>query len=352
VPRDIRENLIRGRNINDIYPVARGLLDQVGVRQSSRAGDVLVAPGPVFTSYARPAERVLFDPVRDANPFFHLMESLWMLAGSADARWLDRYVSDFSARYAETDGHVWGGYGRRWRDWFRKNSSTLGGPRLDQLVEVVRLLRKDPTDRRVVIQMWDASEDLGADRRDVPCNTQCYPRVRESLEVRGGDLCVEKVLDLTVICRSNDVVWGAYGANAVHFSVLQEYLAHCVGVEVGVMYQVSNNWHGYVDVLAKKPAPVTSEDPYFRGEVVPLKMFQTQQDFVDADLRAFVARPCDEDHRYHNEWFRKVAAPVAISHRFHREKNREAALFWADVIAAPDWRRACLEWLQRRYVKK
>jgi thymidylate synthase len=55
------------------------------------------------------------------------------------------------------------------------------------------------------------------------------------------------VLDLTVLCRSNDVVWGAYGANAVHFSVLQEYLAGRIGVDVGVMYQFSNNYHGYVD---------------------------------------------------------------------------------------------------------
>jgi hypothetical protein len=51
--------------------------------QGSRAGDVLVAPHPVMSVTSIPTERVLFDPARDANPFFHLFESLWMLAGGA-----------------------------------------------------------------------------------------------------------------------------------------------------------------------------------------------------------------------------------------------------------------------------
>lgn len=347
--------VISGRNVNDIYPVARGLLDEVGVRSLSRAGEVLVAPFPVCTVYERPTERVLFDSHRDANPFFHLMESLWMLSGSDDGRWLDRYVSDFSSRYAEEDGSVWGAYGHRWRRHFGKfiESDTGIGvlsdwEPLDQLTKVIELLRKDPMDRRAVIQMWDAETDLGAAKRDVPCNTQCYPRIVETRETRGGELCVDRVLDLTILCRSNDVIWGAYGANCVHFSVLQEYLAAAIGVGVGKLYQFSNNWHGYVDVLQKKPVRRES-DPYFLGEVATWPMF-ARPDRADADILRFVTDPLGDYNldTWGNPWFANTAFPMAAAHDCWKHGEKDAALAWAERVDATDWRRAAIEWLQRR----
>jgi hypothetical protein len=55
-----------------------------GIAKPSRVGDVLVMPRPIMTEYADPTNRVLFSPMRDANPFFHVMETLWMLAGRND----------------------------------------------------------------------------------------------------------------------------------------------------------------------------------------------------------------------------------------------------------------------------
>jgi hypothetical protein len=72
---------INGKNVNELW--ARGLhtLKTFGIESDSRAGRVLVMQTPVTSVYRNPCERVLMDPLRDANPFFHLMESLWMLAG-------------------------------------------------------------------------------------------------------------------------------------------------------------------------------------------------------------------------------------------------------------------------------
>ena len=92
--------VIHARNVNDAWPQAIHLVADAGVMQETRAGSAMVVPHPVATVYAKPAERVLFDPVRDANPIFHHFEALWMLAGRDDADWLDRFVSDFSARFA------------------------------------------------------------------------------------------------------------------------------------------------------------------------------------------------------------------------------------------------------------
>ena len=57
------------------------LLKTSGILNDSRNGRVVQAPGPVASVYRNPLERVVFSPLRDANPFFHLYEALWMLAG-------------------------------------------------------------------------------------------------------------------------------------------------------------------------------------------------------------------------------------------------------------------------------
>ena len=81
-------------------------------RQESRNGPVLVSPGPVLTEYEFPMERVLINPRRDANPVFHLMEAIWMIAGGRDVSFLLPFNEKFG-QYAEPDGNVWGAYGYR-----------------------------------------------------------------------------------------------------------------------------------------------------------------------------------------------------------------------------------------------
>src|ERR1044072_3080995 len=284
--------LINAVNVNDAYLKGLELLHRVGEESDSRAGRVLVAPMPVVTSYLNPTQRVLFDKSRDANPFFHLMESLWMLAGQNDARWLDQFVGDFSARFGEKDGIQHGAYGYRWRHAFG----------FDQLTEVIKKLKANPSDRQAVIQMWDCSDydDLMGDWKDRPCNTHIY------LRMRRGD--VSWFLDITVCCRSNDVIWGAYGANAVHFSVLQEDLAKRIGDDghVGNYYQLSNNFHEYVDVLSKmhpSPSSMFKYLPDGRGST-PIV---TNPQHFDSDVLAFVKglRPT-----FANGFFPLVAVPM------------------------------------------
>jgi thymidylate synthase len=188
------------RNVNDAYSRGISFLRTKGEVKDSRAGKVLVAPAPVTTVYDRPWERVLFCPRRDANPLFHLFEALWLLAGRRDGHWLDLFVRDFSSRFAEDDGNLHGSYGFRWRHHFDMEGG--GEERLpDQLRTVVHLLRENHDDRRVVLSMWDPVADLGVSRRDIPCNLCITPRVRT-------DESGIEVLDITVFCRSNDLVWG------------------------------------------------------------------------------------------------------------------------------------------------
>jgi thymidylate synthase len=344
--------VINARNVNDAFIKGMALLKSVGVPQSSRAGEVLVAPCPVTTVYERPTERVLFHVGRDANPFFHLMESLWMLAGRNDATWLDQFVGDFSKRFAEEGGIQHGAYGFRWRKHFDMEGGG-GTPYTalpDQLNTIVQLLLTNPDDRRVVLQMWDPVSDLGTSFKDIPCNTQAYFRVRKvSNGLLAGVPSYSLVLDMTVCCRSNDAVWGAYGANAVHFSVLQEYIAARAHLEVGTYYQVSNNFHVYTNVLDKIDIDDVGEESYGGSWATPLV---SHPEVFDFDLRLFFSGTPASSGLYTNTFFPHIAIPMKEAYALWRAKKRTEALQrLAAMPAACDWRVASDAWMKRRMVK-
>ena len=89
---------IHADNVNDALRIGVMHMLDKGVPVVSRAMATLAYPGPVSIVYANPTQRVLFDAKRDANPFFHLMESLWILSGS-DSVALPKYFLNSIDRF-------------------------------------------------------------------------------------------------------------------------------------------------------------------------------------------------------------------------------------------------------------
>lgn len=333
---------IGSRNVNYALWAGARLLRSQGVERDSRNGPVLLAPRPVTTVYECPTERVLLHPGRDANPFFHLFESLWMLAGRQDLAPLLEFVKNM-VNFSDDGGKTQpGAYGFRWRGQFDYRK----GQTLDQLAWAIKRLKADPNDRRVVIQMWDPAADAyAADRggRDVPCNLIALPSV-------GTD----GRLNLTVYNRSNDMVWGAYGANAVHFSVLQEFLAAGVGVPVGRYYQVSNNFHGYLATIGKAGEEwpwggQINPDPYASGAILPMPMWDASFNLQewDEDLGMFMEDPACIGIR--SRFLRKVACPMVMAHRANRREGTAAAREVLERMPSHnDWRQGGELWLDNR----
>jgi hypothetical protein len=318
---------ITARNVNGAFASAWHYLSAAGAEEQTRNGYAMVAPGPVVTTYLQPEERVLFNPKRDANGVFHLMEALWMLAGENSVEWLRQFSSNI-ATYAEADGTIHGAYGARWRNWFSDGE-------FDQLPRLIRLLRNDPTTRQAVLQMWDAPSDLTGAWRDRPCNTNIY------FDVRGGRL------NMTVCCRSNDILWGCYGANAVHMSVLQEFIARAVGVPVGEYRQWSNNWHAYTErpqVQHFLSLPPTDDyDFYSTRSVRPwplLSAGERWEDFLE-DCGALV---CGGPTPQRTAFMRHVAVPLQDVYLDRAAGNRTSYKY----IAECDWKVAFIEWCERR----
>ena len=277
-----------------------------------------------------------------------------MLAGRRDVATLTHYVrhmSDFS-----DDGiNFHGAYGDRWKMHWS----------YDQLDVVIDLLNKQPQSRRAVIQMWDCKVDLRSHEKikDTPCNLIITPWIHNQL------------LDLTVFCRSNDVIWGAAGVNAVQFSILQEYLASKLGIGVGSLYQISNNFHAYAEIFEDLKTLRTTTTTYHDDEYTNLTVQTTKliNDPVlfDQELKHFFkwhdtrlgSTKEDEqkvDMQYMSSWrnsiFSKVAIPMVKAYMIFRRRKDDPNQF-EDIdrllddslpnAQRNDWLYAAQRWMKR-----
>lgn len=346
--------VITGRNVHQILPTAIRLLRLEGVQRTSRNGDVLQLHEPVTTVYEKPWERVVLWPRRDANPFFHLYEAFWMLDGRNDLAALTRYVSSFG-QFSDDGRTLRGAYGHRWRKFFG----------VDQLADIVDMLDSDKNDRRAVLQMWDTDKDLHKRSKDLPCNMMITFQV-----------ATNGTLEMTVFNRSNDIVWGAYGANAVHLSMLHEYMAAAIGITMGRYRQVSVNWHGYLKTLEPMwdleldafgdksddlAAPLIQGNPYDTFAAIRMESWtQPKLDdaiqwlmrdidslYLDSSLKGpRLPMPADMA----NDEFWVTVHRVLEAHAVYKTQNKDRALCLLEDTPRQDadWVVAAREWLLRR----
>lgn len=327
-------------------------------------GEVLRVQEPVLITYQRPTERVLLNEARDANPFFHLYEALWMLAGRNDVAPLNYYTSGIG-RYSDDGVTMNGAYGYRWRSQWNVDRQA----HTDQLDLVVNHLRSSPESRRAVLTMWNVGDDLlKMDMsKDVCCNLNVMFALRKERgsqdhgALRVTDNGEQSFLDMTVTNRSNDAVLGLLGANYVHFTILQEYLAARLGAEVGLYHHFTNNLHVYLNNKWKpeewlaeygprdmhspeafdwdhtKTIPLVEDDLIWEDELAP---------FVDAFGKEEWVLP------YFDEWdsifLYTVAAPALAAFRQYKNKEMDKAFLWASRVKDDAWRLACTNWLKRR----
>jgi hypothetical protein len=353
-------NSIQVRNVQEAYVRGLQLVRSEGVLEDTRNGPAMVIPWPVLTIYERPQERVLLEPVRDANPFFHLQEGIWMLAGRNDVESIGRFLGGLK-KYSDDGITYHGAYGHRWRRHFDEGDHSCqdqdNDTPIDQLASVVELLRTNPGDRRVVLQMWDAETDLGKEGRDFPCNTQCLFRV------------VRDVLQMTLLNRSNDLILGAYGANAVHFSVLQEFVAAACGLRMGPLYQWSNNLHAYCETLERvgEPRLYTARQMNLgdAGTLTGLTMYSDRDfrtepifnmhhgnilptDYIFSEIEAYWDGSMSATPRFFSIRGLRTLELSRDAYAAYKNKEYDVAHSLAENIPHADWRRACVEWLERR----
>ena len=146
------------------------------------------------------------------------------------------------------------------------------------------------------------------------------------------------------------MLWGAYGANVVHMSFLQEWMAAAVGLPVGDYYQFSNNFHLYTDnemvqKLLETP-PTSSYDFYSTDLAWPLAILQEGEDAEQFlfQCQRFVSLPDEVPEG--NYFLRNVAHPLRMAYN-----ARKAGQPWRqhlEPIPQCDWKLAFTQWTDRR----
>lgn len=153
------------------------------------------------------------------KPFSCLGELCWYLAATNNIEFISYYIPDYR-QYA--DGNVvFGGYGPRLFNWKGVN----------QLENILTLLKRNPYSRKAVIQLFDAG-DIVAEHKDVPCTCTLQFLVRQD------------ALHLLVNMRSNDAFIGL-PHDVFCFTMLQEIAARALSVDLGTYKHAVGSLHLY-----------------------------------------------------------------------------------------------------------
>jgi thymidylate synthase len=262
-------------SVNEYYAdVCRALID-FGVDAAPR-GKSTKELHPTTVLITEPRKRIMTCHNRVINLPFALLEAIQILAGHNDPQalwfynsqiidiqgdrppgtfgdsfWRDK-VTHFNAAYGERLRHYSvGPYGVEPGTSYNRDT-------IDQLEHVIETLRHDPDSRQASIVLSHPLRDnYQIDTKDRACNVYAHAMIREGK------------LDWMQVIRSNDAVWGI-PYNVVQWSHVQEYVAGCLGVEVGNLFIVQDSFHVYEDKYTECRA-VEAFDLYDYLYAVPAK---------------------------------------------------------------------------------
>ena len=170
-------------------------------------------------------------------------ELLWFLKGQTNIQYLkDNQVSIWD-EWADPQGDLGPVYGKQWRRW-----ETKDGRVIDQISQVVELLKKNPDSRRMIVSAWNVGE---LDQMALmPCHTlfQFY--------VADGKLSCQ------LYQRSADVFLGV-PFNIASYALLTMMLAQVADLKPGEFVHTFGDVHIYsnhVDQvklqLSREPKPL------------------------------------------------------------------------------------------------
>lgn len=203
-------------------------------------------------------------------------ELLWFLRGQTDSHllrdqgvhiWDDNSSREFLdarglAEYPEGEcGPI---YGHQWRHWNRPFGAKEGG--IDQISEVVRLLRTDPMSRRILFHAWNPEqlEEMSLP----PCHLMYQFYVEEG---QAGNR-----LSCMMTQRSADLFLGV-PFNIASTALLVHLLARTVGMEVGTITLNLGDAHVYEEhfeacrkQISRVPGPLPSLELAETGPGLPV----------------------------------------------------------------------------------
>ena len=142
---------------------------------------------------------------------------------------------DFAAKYGEL-GNI---YGSQWRHW-----KTTQGETIDQLAQVIEMLKTSPDSRRLIVSAWNPE--------DVP--TMALPPCHTMFQFYVAD----GKLSCQLYQRSADVFLGV-PFNIASYALLTHLIANEVGLEVGEFVHTLGDAHLYLNHLEQVDLQLSRE---------------------------------------------------------------------------------------------
>ncbi|MEH6671200.1 thymidylate synthase [Halopseudomonas sp.] len=165
--------------------------------------------------------------------FSCLGELAWYLSGSNELAFITHYIKKY-VHYSDDEITVYGAYGPRF----------MGENENRQIFNVIDLLRKKPTSRQAVIQLFD-SKDILEKHNDIPCTCTMQFLIRKNK------------LHMFTSMRSNDVFLGL-PHDIFTFTMIQEIIANSLNCKLGSYKHYVCSLHIYEKDLEKADAYINS----------------------------------------------------------------------------------------------
>jgi thymidylate synthase len=168
-------------------------------------------------------------------------ELLWMLNGESNVADLQKHGVRIWNEWADDQGDLGPVYGVQWRSW-----RTIDGQTVDQISEVIDLIKNNPNSRRMIVNAWNVGEvDLMA---LPPCHLLFQFYVSEGK------------LSCQLYQRSADVFLGV-PFNIASYSLLTYMVAQVCNLEAGEFVQTFGDLHLYNNHIEQAQLQLTRE-PY------------------------------------------------------------------------------------------
>ena len=80
-------------------------------------------------------------------------ELLWFLKGETNIKYLKENGVSIWDEWADAEGNLGPVYGYQWRSWPKP-----GGGHIDQITQVIEMLKKNPNSRRLIVSAWNVAD--------------------------------------------------------------------------------------------------------------------------------------------------------------------------------------------------
>ncbi len=166
-------------------------------------------------------------------------ELLWFLKGDTNIKYLkDNGVSIWDD-WADAEGNLGPVYGSQWRNW-----PTPDGRHIDQITQVVDMIKKNPDSRRLIVSAWNVGE---IDKMKLP---PCHAFFQ--FYIADGKLSCQ------LYQRSADIFLGV-PFNIASYALLTMMVAQACNLQVGDFVHTLGDAHLYSNHIEQAKLQLTRE---------------------------------------------------------------------------------------------